>query len=108
ILTGFTSSDESTGEWNYFVPENTNSPALTYTWDIESDTEFELHVTAIPTEFGVAAMDYIKNGDENTVTINNGDSVTMAYWNESTDSGWVELPGEERQCYTAFLNTACS
>lgn len=108
ILDGFTASDNSTGEWNYYDPASPNNAALTYTWDIESDTEFQLHVEAVASEFGIAAIDYSRSGDENTVTINDGEEVTMAYWDEGNDSGWVELPGQERQCYTAFLNSACS
>lgn len=108
ILTGFTSNDESTGEWNYFAPESSGTPVLTYTWDIESNDNFELNVTAIPTEFGIATINYVKNGAENNMTFDDGDIVANVYWNTETDSGWIELPDEGRKCYTNLVNSACS
>lgn len=107
ILTGFTSSDGSNGEWNYFDPASPNNAALTYTWDIESEENFELDVTAIASEFGIAGIDYDRDGDENFMTINDGENVTNVYWNEGNDTGWIELPGQPRMCYENFVNAAC-
>jgi hypothetical protein len=107
ILTGFTSNDEQTGEWNYYAPEAPNNAALTYTWDIESENNFELNVSAIASEFGIATISYTKNGVENNMTFDDGETSTEVYWNEETDSGWID-DGEEQRCYTDFVNSACS
>lgn len=107
ILTGFTSTDNSNGEWNYYLPENQSSEVLTYTWSVEAEEDYDLGVTANPNEFGVAAIGYSKGGVQNSLTINTGDGEIEAFWDEDLDSGWIELPGESRQCYTAFRNEAC-
>lgn len=106
ILTGFTSNDEQTGEWNYYDPENPNTAALTYTWDIESEDNFELNVTTTD-EFEIGSINYIKNGAENNMTFDDSGNVTMVYWNEDTDSGYYE-DSEGRLCYTDFVNSDCS
>lgn len=107
ILTGFTSTEGDEGEWNYFDPSAPGTAALTYTWDIESETEFELNVNAAASEFGVATISYTKNGVENNMSFNDGESLTEVYWNEETDSGWIE-DSNGRRCYTNFVNSACS
>lgn len=107
ILTGFTSTDGQNGEWNYYDPAAPNNAALTYTWDIESDDNFELNVTAIASEFGIATINYTKNGVENNMTFDDGDMTTDVYWNEETHSGWIE-DSEGRRCYTEYVNSACS
>lgn len=108
ILTGSTSNDGQNGEWNYYIPEAPGSAALTYTWDIESDDTYDLSVTANQDEFPVASVSYSKGGVENTLTIETEDDTTMTYWDEDLDSGWIEAPDQERQCYTDFRNTQCS
>lgn len=107
ILTGFTSNNNQNGEWNYFAPEAPENAVLTYTWDIESEDNFELNVSAIASEFGIATISYTKNGEENNMSIDDGDVMIDAYWNEETDSGWIE-DSEGQRCYTDFVNSACS
>lgn len=107
ILTGFTSNDETEGEWNYYDPSAPNSPALTYTWEIDSETDFDLNVSAVASEFGISTITYSKTGVENSMTFDTGESPAEVYWNEETDSGWIE-DSEGRRCYTDFVNSACS
>lgn len=107
ILDGFTSTDEQTGEWNYYDPAAPNTAALTYTWDIESEDNFELNVTAVASEFGVSNISYTKTGVENNMSFNDGESSTDVYWNVETDSGWIE-DNNGRRCYTDLVNSACS
>lgn len=107
ILDGFTTNDGDEGEWNYYDPSAPNTPALTYTWEIETETDFELNVTAVASEFGVSNISYSKAGVENTMSFNTGDSPTEVYWNEETDSGWIE-DSNGRRCYTELVNSACS
>lgn len=107
ILDGFTTTDGDEGEWNYFDPAAPNTAALTYTWEIDSETAFELNVSAVASEFGVSTISYTKNGVENNMSFNDGESTTEVYWNEETDDGWIE-DSEGRRCYTDFVNSACS
>lgn len=108
LISGFTSSDEQQGEWNYYDPETPNSAVITYTWDIESEDSYQLNLTTAETEGGVA-ISYSKNGAENSMTFDDGEGgVTNLFWNTETDSGWIEPDGGERMCYTDFVNSACS
>lgn len=103
IITGFTSDDESSGEWNLFDPEVENTPALTYSWDIESENILELGFSSL--EMG--AISYSKNGADNFMSFNIPDQSSDIHWNEETDSGWIEPEGGERHCYVDFENASC-
>jgi hypothetical protein len=106
LITGRSSKSNLNGEWNLFLPSIPNSPALIYTWDIQSDNNYEFNVTADPDEFGILVVNYIKQGIENNVTYDEGAGLTEAYWNEETDQGWVE-DSQRRKCYDNFINSEC-
>lgn len=109
FLDGFTSNDESTGEWNGYDPENPGSPAYTYTWDIESEDSYELNLDVFEQAATVSSVNYVRNGVENDMIFSaEGQANAVLYWNEETDSGWIEPEGGERMCYTDFVNSACS
>lgn len=107
ILTGSTSEENQVGQWNYYDPENQDSPVLVYQWDIESEEDYDLSVTANEDEFPLASLSYAKGGVQNTLTMNTEDGTIMAYWDEDLDSGWIETPGQDRQCYNTFRNEQC-
>ncbi|MDZ7719455.1 MAG: hypothetical protein U5K72_11625 [Balneolaceae bacterium] len=109
FLDGFTANDQSTGEWNGYNPENPGSPAYTYTWDIEAENEYELNLDLFQEGQVAASVNYVKTGVENNlVYAQAGEPTVEVYWNEETDSGWLDEEGEERRCYTNFVNSACS
>lgn len=109
FLEGFTSNDESTGEWNGYDPENPDSPAYIYTWDIESENDYELNLDAFEQEVTIASINYVRSGVENDMSyMAEGQTSAEIYWNEETDSGWIDPEEGERMCYTDFVNSACS
>lgn len=103
-IDGFVSTDGQSGNWNGYSPEDPNTPVFTYTWDIESEENYELTYDA-----GTTTIDYLRNGaDSNEMTYNQNGEITDLFWNENNDTGWIELPEEDRMCYTDFENSACS
>jgi len=56
----------------------------------------------------VASVNYVKSGVENSMVFSTeGEATTEIFWNEETDSGWIEEEGEERKCYENFVNAEC-
>lgn len=109
FLKGFTANDQATGEWNGYDPENPGTPAYTYTWDVESEDEFELNLDVFQEAQLVGSVNYMKSGVENNMVFAQaGEPTVEIYWNEETDSGWLEEEGGDRRCYTDFVNSACS
>lgn len=108
ILTGSTATNGATGEWNYYTPENSSSPALTYSWDIENEEVYDVSVNTSSDDIQFVNIGYAKNNVQNTLTFETEDGTTTAYWDEDLDSGWIEMPEQQRQCYVAFRNEACS
>lgn len=109
FLDGFTSNDQSTGEWNGYDPANPGSPAYTYTWDIESEDNYELNIDIFQQGAAVGSVNYVRSGVENDMTLTaEGQTNAVLYWNEDTNSGWIEPEGGERMCYTDFMNSTCS
>ncbi len=104
IITGFTSSDEQTGEWNLFDPELGATPAITYTWDIDSENVYELNFHAE----GEVTINYIKNEAENSMDFDSQQMMISIHWNTETDSGWF-IDESGMQCfYEDFVNAGCS
>lgn len=109
FLDGFTSNDESTGEWNGYDPENPGSSAYTYTWDIESENDYELNFNVFQEGTTVGTVNYVRNGVENEMFFSSEGQITAdIYWNEETDSGSIEQEGEPKMCYEDFENSECS
>lgn len=106
LITGRSSNNNLNGEWNFYIPSIPNSSSLTYTWSIQSDNNYEFNVTADPDEFGILVVNYMKQGVENNLTYDEGAGLTEAYWNDETDSGWIE-DSQRRKCYDNFINSEC-
>ncbi|MCG2589821.1 hypothetical protein [Rhodohalobacter sulfatireducens] len=106
LITGRSSKNNLNGEWNLFVPSNPNEPALTYSWSIQSDNNYEFNVTADPDEFGILVVNYMKQEVDNNVTYDEGTGLKEVYWNEETNSGWIQ-DSQRRKCYDNLLNSEC-
>lgn len=106
LISGFTSDDEMNGEWNFYLPEGGSSPVLTYKWEKTSATEFTVQLVAVSGS-DVLNVDYRKDGPENWMTYQDNFEMISVYWNENSDSGWIEQDGQ-RSCYANFQNAACS
>lgn len=106
IISGFVSSDGQSGEWKLYG--DTDDPDMVtsiYSWDIESENNYELTYDFEETN---SLVNYVKDSAENRMTFNESGEVTELYWNRETDSGWIEPNDDERMCYTDFVNSACS
>lgn len=107
LMTGFTSDDSMQGEWNIFLPETGSTPMISYNWEKESETVFELYITAYDNG-NVLTVDYERNGAENWLTFSDGAQGVSTYWNTDTDSGWIEDETGLRCHYENFVNVGCS
>jgi hypothetical protein len=104
IITGFAASDEQSGEWNLYDPEMGTTPAVTYTWNIDSEDIYQMNFNAE----GEAAVDYARNGAENDMSFESPGMVMSIHWNTETDSGWL-IDESGMQCfYEDFVNAGCS
>jgi len=104
IITGFTASDEQSGEWNLYDPEMGTTPAVTYTWNVDSDDIYQMNFNAE----GEAAVDYAKNAAENDMSIQSPGMTMSIHWNTETDSGWFEDETGITCFYEDFVNAGCS
>jgi hypothetical protein len=110
-LSGFVSSDGKSGNWKYYFPENPDQPYLVYEWQSISDTQFTFSsVINLPEEDGEFRIDYERNGDENYLEYSGYDfnQDVLIFWNSSTGVGYIDRPGEDRQCWDeSFAATTC-
>lgn len=104
VLRGFTATDNSSGEWRVYEEGSGNTPAIVYSWQIQSSTTYSTTVSGSSTDFPY--MNYEKNGPDNYLTANQGSDEINAYWNENTHSGWIE-DQDGRRCYSNFVNSSC-
>ncbi len=106
FLDGFTVDGGDSGEWSVFDPENPGTPALLYTWNIDSDQVYQLNLEI--EQGDEVFVNYERDGaDSNNMTfINDADEVSI-FWNEENNSGWIEETGEPRRCYDDFVNAPC-
>jgi hypothetical protein len=104
IMTGFT-SDDGTGEWLFYLPESGNTPVYRYEYNFVDENEY---VASYEVFFDgdTFVVEYERNAPENRISINGGGQNVTAYWNENTNSGWVEENGV-RQCFSNFENSSC-
>ena len=75
-----------------------------------SQTQFnELNIDIFQQGAAVGSVNYVRSGVENDMTLTaEGQTNAVLYWNEDTNSGWIEPEGGERMCYTDFMNSTCS
>jgi len=105
VLRGFTATDNRLGEWRMYDESSPNNPAMVYSWQIESQNVYSITVSGNNNN-GLPTINYMKNGTENNLTSQQGSEEIKAYWNESTNSGWIE-DEDGRRCYTNFVNSGC-
>jgi hypothetical protein len=107
LISGFVSSDEMNGEWNFYDPEfGGTAPIMTYSWDIESDGLYESSLVIVHPE-GQAVINYQRSESENTLIFTDGSETETIFWNTSTHSGFYLNSDGEQQCYQDFVNTDC-
>ncbi len=104
IMSGFT-GDDNTGEWLFYLPETGNNPVYRYSYDFVNENEY-VATYEVMFDGDVYFIEFQRNAPENWVTINSGGQIVVAYWNENTNSGWVE-EGGVRHCYSNFENSSC-
>lgn len=111
-LHGFVSHDGNTGSWQYTYPDETGEFSTEYEWEIVTETQFSFStVINIPDEDGVFRSDYNRNGDENLLEYTGfeAEQDVTVFWNNSTGIGYIERPGQPRQCWDeTFVQVECS
>ncbi len=112
VMTGFVSSDGSSGEWDYYFTDDASAnPILQYEWDKQSDDQFTLSVTLNDEESDeVYQMIYTKDGAENTINMDNfyQSGTVIVYWNDDTNTGYYDANGD-RLCWNSqYVNTSCT
>ena len=106
IITGTTSNDFNNGEWRFFDFENPGQTALTYSWDVEDEDNFEANLDVNDGGSSDGSVDYRKEAPENFMTLVTSEGAVDISWNTSTDSGYAEQGGM-RMCYENFVNAPC-
>jgi len=109
FMTGTLSLDELSGEWKLFSPEeevNNEAAVLTYSWQIDSDENYGASVL-IEYMGDVFSIDYSRNGSNNEISFNDGDTTQTFNWDTNAHSGVITADGTSL-CYENFINTECS
>jgi hypothetical protein len=101
FVDGSVSNSDNSGVWNFYdFEEQSNSPVLTYTWDIVSDNEMDFLITF--GDFDYSTMSYVRLSPDNTIQLSDGaNGSTSIYWNSDTGTGYYEQSGEQRYCWDA-------
>lgn len=105
---GLIEDDGSFGEWDYFSPENQESPIYTYEWTADSDTDYQI-ISTFSGEGEEAELNYRKENEENILEFNGFDNETTysIFWNSDTGEGYVD-DGSERNCWDEnYQNVEC-
>ncbi|GAB5407687.1 MAG: hypothetical protein BalsKO_00520 [Balneolaceae bacterium] len=108
FIDGLVKNTSNGGEWNFYEFEEESSiPVMSYTWDIESETDATFTVTFGESSF--SSLTYIKDLPDNTLTITDeASSSSVIYWNSDTGTGYVETSGQDQICWDANGdNVAC-
>lgn len=110
-LSGYTSNDGVSGNWQYYFPGEPGQPYIVYEWETISDTEFTFSsVVNLPDEEEEFRVDYDRNGEENSLEYSgyDFDQNVSVFWNSSTGTGYIDRPGEDRRCWDdSFAETTC-
>lgn len=110
FLDGYTTLDESNGEWNMYLPDESgvSTAYFNYEWNITSETEYELNSIIYLDDEDEYTINYERNGAENLMNYNGfDDSDIIIFWNTDTGMGWLEEDGD-RQCWDqSYQQTAC-
>lgn len=110
FMTGTLSLDELSGEWKLFSPEeevNSEVSVLTYSWQIDSDENYGASVL-IEYMGDVFSIDYTRNGPNNEISFNDGDTTQTFNWDTNAHSGVITTADGTSLCYENFINTECS
>lgn len=104
LMTGFT-SDDGNGEWLFYLPDSGDTPIYKYEYNFVDENEYVASYE-IFFDGDTFNVEYERNAPENRISIIGGEHDVIAFWNENTDSGWIEEDGV-RQCFSNFENTSC-
>jgi hypothetical protein len=110
FMTGTLSLDELSGEWKLFSPEeeiNSEAAVLTYSWQIDSEENYGASVL-IEYMGDVFTIDYSRNGSNNEISFNDGDTTQTLNWDTNAHSGIITTADGSSLCYENFINTECT
>lgn len=99
FIDGFVKNSSNGGEWNFYAfEEESTTPVMSYTWDVESETDAVFTVTFGESSF--SSLTYVKDLPDNTLTITDeASSSSIIYWNSTTGTGYVETSGQGQVCW---------
>lgn len=105
IFEAETSLDNSTGEMQFFSPDNPETPVLDLEWDINSPNEITFSATIIVDENGgnnnslsITIIDYFEEVPDFSLSFGDGaDSMVEVTWNTETLEGSIAT--DEETCY---------
>lgn len=99
FIDGFVKNTSNGGEWNFYEFEGeSTSPVMSYTWDIENETDATFTVTFGESSF--SSLTYVKDLPDNTLTITDDDSAeSIIYWNSDTSTGYFQNSQQGQVCW---------
>ncbi len=109
FIDGFVKNTSNGGQWNFYDFEaQSGSAVMSYTWDIESDTDATFSITFGESSF--SGLDYVKDLPDNTLTITSDNSESsVIYWNSDTGTGYYQNAEQVQLCWDeSGNNVACS
>ena len=109
IFDGFIKNTTNEGQWNFYSYfDQSSSPAMTYDWDIENESNGTFSLTFSEASF--AGLYYVKASPDNTLTLTDRSAEnTVIYWNETTGMGYIDFTDLETVCWDgAGNNIACT
>lgn len=117
VFEGTISNDESSGDWTFYAPDpelEEETPFMTSTWDITSETEkeiiLEIFGEAIDEENTgkVATVYFEQNGAEFSMTFEfTDDENYLVTWNTDTNIGSITFGGETLCWDENFQDAEC-
>ncbi len=99
FIDGFVKNTSNGGQWNFYdFGGEQSTPVMSYTWDIESESEATFEITFGESSF--SGFTYEKNLPDNTLTISDDNSSTSTiYWNTDSGTGYYLNSDQEQVCW---------
>lgn len=95
---------ENEGVWNFYsFDEESSTPALTYSWDIESEDDAEYLLTFGASDFSTVSYRIADANNTVVITSANQEESTI-YWNSANGTGYYELSEGSRVCWDESRN----